>query len=52
MQYLGPAPGLPHLIETEHSSIQSSLDPAAGPVGAFCLLVLDPDEVPNLFWSS
>ncbi|KAI4338362.1 hypothetical protein MLD38_023432 [Melastoma candidum] len=48
MQYLGPAPGLPHLIETEHSSCQYSLDPSEGPVGTFCLLVLDPEEIDYL----
>lgn len=45
MQYLGPAPGLPHLTESEDSSIENSLAPSAGPAGTFCLLVLDPDEV-------
>lgn len=43
LQYLGPNPGLPAL--DEKSSQESSLDPSAGPVDAFCLLVLDPEQV-------
>ncbi|CAL5339883.1 unnamed protein product [Camellia sinensis] len=46
LQYLGPNPGLPSL--GEQSSSESSLDPSAGPVDAFCLLVLDPDQVDYL----
>lgn len=46
LQYLGPHPGLP--ILDEHSSNDSSLDPSTGPVDAFCLLVLDPDQVDYL----
>ncbi|XP_043689040.1 pyridoxine/pyridoxamine 5'-phosphate oxidase 2 [Telopea speciosissima] len=43
LQYLGPSPGLPCI--SEESPKVSPLDPSAGPVGAFCLLVLDPEEV-------
>ncbi|XP_057496022.1 pyridoxine/pyridoxamine 5'-phosphate oxidase 2 isoform X1 [Actinidia eriantha] len=46
LQYLGPNPGLPLLGELP--SQESSLDPSAGPVEAFCLLVLDPDQVDYL----
>ncbi|KAL6963278.1 Pyridoxine/pyridoxamine 5'-phosphate oxidase 2 [Sarracenia purpurea var. burkii] len=46
LQYLGPNPGLPLLCEKP--SQESSLDPSAGPVDAFCLLVLDPDQVDYL----
>lgn len=43
LQYMGPDPGIPSI--TEESSEVFSLDPLAGPVNAFCLLVLDPDQV-------
>lgn len=43
LQYLGPYPGIPSL--DDQSTVQSSLDQSAGPVDAFCLLVLDPDQV-------
>ncbi|RAL54217.1 hypothetical protein DM860_004688 [Cuscuta australis] len=43
MQYLGPSPGLPSL--NDQSSQEPTLDPSAGPVDAFCLLVLDPEQV-------
>lgn len=46
MQYLGPNPGLPSI--TEESPEDFNLDPYAGPVSAFCLLVLDPDKVDYL----
>ncbi|CAI0440455.1 unnamed protein product [Linum tenue] len=46
MQYLGPNPGLPAL--TEHPHQELVLDPSSGPVAAFCLLVLDPNEVDYL----
>ncbi|KAL5719065.1 pyridoxal 5'-phosphate synthase [Ranunculus cassubicifolius] len=46
LQYLGPSPGLPCL--SEEPSKDSSLDPSAGPVHAFCLLVLDPQQVDYL----
>ncbi|KAL3536688.1 hypothetical protein ACH5RR_000054 [Cinchona calisaya] len=46
LQYLGPTPGLPSL--SEEAPQQPSLDPATGPVDAFCLLVLDPDQVDYL----
>lgn len=42
LQYSGPSPGLPCLSEQAH---QDFLDPSTGPVVAFCLLVLDPDQV-------
>ncbi|XP_057980381.1 pyridoxine/pyridoxamine 5'-phosphate oxidase 2 [Malania oleifera] len=45
MQYLGPNPGVPCLSEQTHGL---SLDSSAGPVYAFCLLVLDPDQVDYL----
>ena len=43
LQYLGPHPGLPFLSEETQPDI--SLDPSAGPVDAFCLLILEPDQV-------
>ena len=43
MQYLGPDLGLPSINEELPKNI--SLDPSVGPVGAFCLLVLDPEKV-------
>lgn len=43
LQYLGPSPGLPSL--DDQSSQEHSLDPSAGPTDAFCLLVLDPEQV-------
>ncbi|KAM5555700.1 pyridoxine/pyridoxamine 5'-phosphate oxidase 2 [Rosa sericea] len=46
LQYLGPSPGLPNL--SEQPSNEVSLDPSTGPVGAFCLLVLDPHQVDYL----
>ncbi|KAG8073161.1 hypothetical protein GUJ93_ZPchr0006g42977 [Zizania palustris] len=46
LQYIGPCPGVPvpddDLVENSH------LDPSAGPVDAFCLLVLDPEKVDYL----
>jgi hypothetical protein len=42
-QYLGPEPGLPRLNEQTQPEI--SLDPSLGPVDAFCLLILEPDQV-------
>ncbi|KAB1219661.1 Pyridoxine/pyridoxamine 5'-phosphate oxidase 2 [Morella rubra] len=45
LQYLGPSPGLPCLSKEPD---QEFLDPSAGPDGAFCLLVLDPDQVDYL----
>nr|DAD17969.1 TPA_asm: hypothetical protein HUJ06_019432 [Nelumbo nucifera] len=42
-QYLGPSPGLPCI--NEESSKESSIDPTKGPVDAFCLLLLDPEQV-------
>ncbi|XP_021767307.1 pyridoxine/pyridoxamine 5'-phosphate oxidase 2-like isoform X1 [Chenopodium quinoa] len=46
LQYLGPDPGIPSI--TEELPKDFSLDPSAGPVDAFCLLVLDPDQVDYL----
>ncbi|KAF6146021.1 hypothetical protein GIB67_033380 [Kingdonia uniflora] len=43
LQYLGPVPGLPCV--SEEPSRESSLDPSAGPIDVFCLLVLDPEQV-------
>ncbi|KAF5464495.1 hypothetical protein F2P56_014568 [Juglans regia] len=45
LQYLGPSPDLPCLSELPD---QEFLDHSTGPVGAFCLLVLDPDQVDYL----
>ncbi|XP_062157135.1 pyridoxine/pyridoxamine 5'-phosphate oxidase 2 [Alnus glutinosa] len=45
LQYLGPNPGLPCLSEQPD---QEFLDPSTGPVGAFCVLILDPDQVDYL----
>ncbi|KAK6919948.1 hypothetical protein RJ641_015852, partial [Dillenia turbinata] len=42
LQYLGPKHGVPCFSE-EPPPQQFSLDPSAGPVSAYCLLVLDPD---------
>lgn len=47
LQYLGPTPGLPS--PSEQPSVEPSLDPSTGPSDAFCLLVLDPDQVILLF---
>lgn len=44
LQYLGPNPGIPSLAN-EQTQVPTSLDPSVGPVEAFCLLVLDPDQV-------
>lgn len=44
MQYLVPAPGVPFVSEQQPTEIPT-LDPSVGPVGVFCLLVLDPDQV-------
>lgn len=46
LQYLDPEPGLPSRDEARTNN--STLDPSAGPVDAFCLLVLDPDQVDYL----
>lgn len=43
LQYLGPNPGLPCL--SEQPAQECSPDPSTGPVAAFCLLILDPDQV-------
>lgn len=40
---MGPYPGLPSI--SEQSSGESSLDDSTGPVDAFCLLVLNPEQV-------
>ncbi|GKV13115.1 hypothetical protein SLEP1_g24182 [Rubroshorea leprosula] len=46
LQYLGPNPGLPCISEQPIQDL--SIDSSTGPVGAFCLLVLDPDQVDYL----
>ncbi|XP_020413693.1 pyridoxine/pyridoxamine 5'-phosphate oxidase 2 isoform X2 [Prunus persica] len=46
LQYLGPQPGLPNLSEEPPKEV--SVDPSTGPVGAFCVLVLDPQQVDYL----
>lgn len=46
LQYLGPNPGYPCL---EKQPMEFSLDPCTGPVDAFCLLVLDPDQVKKAY---
>ncbi|OWM68629.1 hypothetical protein CDL15_Pgr023594 [Punica granatum] len=46
LQYLGPSPGVPRL--NEDFPAEASVDPSTGPVGAFCLLVLEPDQVDYL----
>jgi hypothetical protein len=50
LQYLGPQPGIPVLDEEPVKDVH--LDPSAGPVDAFCLLVLDPEKVSCIFFSS
>ncbi|KAL2336230.1 hypothetical protein Fmac_010676 [Flemingia macrophylla] len=45
-QYLWPNPGLPCLNEKAEPEI--SLDPSTGPIDAFCLLVLEPNQVDYL----
>ncbi|XP_071735894.1 pyridoxine/pyridoxamine 5'-phosphate oxidase 2 [Rutidosis leptorrhynchoides] len=47
LQYLGPNPRTPSLGD-QLTQVPSSLDPSSGPVEAFCLLVLDPDQVDYL----
>lgn len=42
LQYLGPHPSLPSLGEQPQ---EFSVDPSTGPVGAFCVLIVDPDQV-------
>ncbi|XP_040378210.1 pyridoxine/pyridoxamine 5'-phosphate oxidase 2 isoform X2 [Oryza brachyantha] len=42
LQYLGPCPGLP--IPNDDLVKDVHIDPSAGPVDAFCLLVLDPEK--------
>ncbi|KAL6660275.1 hypothetical protein ACP70R_002397 [Stipagrostis hirtigluma subsp. patula] len=46
LQYLGPQPGVP-VVDDDHVK-DVHLDPSAGPVDAFCLLVLDPEKVDYL----
>ncbi|GMH00395.1 hypothetical protein Nepgr_002234 [Nepenthes gracilis] len=46
LQYLSPDPGLPCISDELPRDI--NLDPSQGPVGSFCLLVLDPDQVDYL----
>ncbi|KAL2336226.1 hypothetical protein Fmac_010672 [Flemingia macrophylla] len=45
-QYLWPNPGLPCLNEKAEPEI--SLDPSTGPIDAFCLLILEPNQVDYL----
>jgi hypothetical protein len=49
LQYLGPQPGI-LVLDDEHVK-GVHLDPLAGPVDAFCLLVLDPEKVRQPFIS-
>ncbi|KAF3439835.1 hypothetical protein FNV43_RR18113 [Rhamnella rubrinervis] len=46
LQYLGPNPGLPILNEQPPKEV--TLDRSTGPVAAFCLLVLDAEQVDYL----
>ena len=48
LQYLGPQPGIPVLDDEHVKGVH--LDPLAGPVDAFCLLVLDPEKVRQPFF--
>ncbi|KAM1406157.1 hypothetical protein ACFX2F_000903 [Malus domestica] len=50
LQYLGPHPGLPD--PSEETPAQVFLDPSAGPAAAFCVLVLDPQQVDFLILKS
>ncbi|KAK7349412.1 hypothetical protein VNO77_06759 [Canavalia gladiata] len=45
-QYLWPNPGVPCL--NEHAQPEISLDHSTGPVDAFCLLILEPNQVDYL----
>ncbi|KAK6141088.1 hypothetical protein DH2020_025169 [Rehmannia glutinosa] len=47
MQYMAPTPRV-SVYEQASQTQTPSLDPSIGPVGAFCLLVLDPDQVDYL----
>ncbi|KAK6142666.1 hypothetical protein DH2020_023014 [Rehmannia glutinosa] len=47
MQYMAPTPRV-SVYEQPSQTQTPSLDPSIGPVGAFCLLVLDPDQVDYL----
>ncbi|KAM6600168.1 pyridoxine/pyridoxamine 5'-phosphate oxidase 2 [Cannabis sativa] len=46
LQYLGPNPGLPSI--DEDPTKETFLDNSSGPVNAFCVLILDPDQVDYL----
>lgn len=46
LQYMAPTPGVPAI--SEQPSETPSLDPAVGPVAAFCLLILEADQVDYL----
>ncbi|XP_051145637.1 pyridoxine/pyridoxamine 5'-phosphate oxidase 2 [Andrographis paniculata] len=51
LQYMAPTPGLPCVDgegQGQPFEMGSSLDPRAGPVAAFCLLVLEADQVDYL----
>nr|CAB3497284.1 unnamed protein product [Digitaria exilis] len=47
LQYLGPQPGVPAVDDQQINDVH--LDASAGPVDAFCLLVLDPEKVSQHF---
>nr|CAB3504869.1 unnamed protein product [Digitaria exilis] len=47
LQYLGPQPGVPVVDDQQINDVH--LDASAGPVDAFCLLVLDPEKVSQHF---
>lgn len=43
LQYLGPHPGVP--CRDEEPAKEIFLDESSGPVDAFCVLILGPDQV-------
>ncbi|KAK1325311.1 Pyridoxine/pyridoxamine 5'-phosphate oxidase 2 [Acorus calamus] len=43
LQYTGSTPGLPCI--SEEPCKECHLDPSAGPVSAFCVLVMDPNQL-------
>ncbi|MQM12409.1 hypothetical protein Taro_045325 [Colocasia esculenta] len=47
-QYLAPSPGLPSILEGSEEECNDDLEPSAGPVSSFCLLVFDPEQVDYL----
>ncbi|KAL4188219.1 hypothetical protein AMTRI_Chr09g43000 [Amborella trichopoda] len=46
LQYLASTPGLPCIDEELYK--ECTLEPSAGPVDAFCLLILEPEQVDYL----